>query len=149
MILRTPDSTLFPYTTLFRSDKLDLRYPYTYLGAGSDTLSQLLDGKNEFFGVLKKAEKPLILVGQAALVGQNGEAILKAISKLCDEVGALSDTWNGLGILQTAASRVGGLDIGFSSNLGADDIVKSSEVLFLLGADEINQIGRASCRERV
>ena len=119
-------------------DKLDLRYPYTYLGAGSDTLSQLLDGKNEFFEVLKKAEKPLILVGQAALVGQNGEAILKAISKLCDEVGALSDTWNGLGILQTAASRVGGLDIGFSSNLGADDIVKSSEVLFLLGADEIN-----------
>ena len=119
-------------------DKLDLRYPYTYLGAGSDTLSQLLDGKNEFFEVLKKAEKPLILVGQAALVGQNGEAILKAISKLCDEVGALSDTWNGLGILQTAASRVGGLDIGFSSNLGAEDIVKSSEVLFLLGADEIN-----------
>ncbi len=119
-------------------DKLDLRYPYTYLGAGSDTLSQLLDGKNEFFEVLKKAEKPLILVGQAALVGQNGEAILNAISKLCDEVGALSDTWNGLGILQTAASRVGGLDIGFSSNLGAEDIVKSSEVLFLLGADEIN-----------
>ncbi|WP_279098530.1 NADH-quinone oxidoreductase subunit NuoG [Bartonella apis] len=119
-------------------DKLDLRYPYTYLGAGSDTLSQLLDGKNEFFEVLKKAEKPLILVGQAALVGQNGEAILNAISKLCDEVGALSDTWNGLGVLQTAASRVGGLDIGFSSNLGAEDIVKSSEVLFLLGADEIN-----------
>ena len=70
-------------------DKLDLRYPYTYLGAGSDTLSQLLDGKNEFFEVLKKAEKPLILVGQAALVGQNGEAILKAIAKLCDEVGAM------------------------------------------------------------
>lgn len=119
-------------------EKVDLRYPYTYLGAGSDTLSQLLDGKNEFFEILKKAEKPLILVGQGALTGMNGDAVLKTVAKLCEEVGALSETWNGLGILQTAASRVGGLDIGFSSKKNAQDIVNSSDVLFLLGADELN-----------
>ena len=28
-------------------------------------------------------------------------------------VGAIKDGWNGLGILHTAASRVGGLDVGF------------------------------------
>lgn len=119
-------------------DKLDLRYPYTYLGAGSDTLSQLLDGKIEFLEILKKAEKPLILVGQGALTGTNGEAVLKTVAKLCEEVGALSETWNGLGILQTAASRVGGLDIGFSSKKGAQEIANSSDVLFLLGADELD-----------
>lgn len=119
-------------------EKVDLRYPYTYLGAGSDTLSQLLDGKNEFLEILKKAEKPLILVGQGALTGMNGDAVLKTVAKLCEEVGALSETWNGLGILQTAASRVGGLDIGFSSKKNAQDIVNSSDVLFLLGADELN-----------
>ncbi|MBI0140613.1 NADH-quinone oxidoreductase subunit G [Bartonella sp. W8125] len=119
-------------------EQVDLRYPYTYLGAGADTLAQLIDGKNEFFEVLKKAEKPLILVGQSALTGENGEATLKAIAKLCDEVGAFSENWNGFAVLQTAASRVGGLDIGFSSPFGAENIVKSSDVLFLLGADEIN-----------
>ncbi|MBI0026373.1 NADH-quinone oxidoreductase subunit G [Bartonella sp. M0187] len=119
-------------------DKWELRYPYTYLGAGADTLAQVVNGKNEFFEVLKKAEKPLIIVGQAALVGETGEAVLKSVAKLCVEVGALSETWNGLGVLQTAASRVGGLDIGFSSQLGAENIVQNSDVLFLLGADEID-----------
>ena len=119
-------------------EQVDLRYPYTYLGAGADTLSQLLNGKNEFLETLKKAEKPLILVGQGALAGANGKAVLNAVAKLCKEVDALTETWNGLGVLQTSASRVGGLDVGFSSPEGASEIVKSSDVLFLLGADEID-----------
>ena len=34
-------------------------------------------------------------------------------AKLADAVGAVSEAWNGFAVLHTAASRVGGLDLGF------------------------------------
>ncbi|CBI76403.1 NADH dehydrogenase I chain G [Bartonella clarridgeiae 73] len=118
-------------------EQVDLRYPYSYLGAGTDALNMLISGENIFFDVLKKAEKPLILIGEGAISGKEGLSILKNLAKLADLVGALSEEWNGFGILHNAASAVGGLDIGFTSKLGTKNIVKTCEVLFLLGADEV------------
>lgn len=121
-------------------EKRELRYPYQYLGAGADTLAKLVDGKGDFFKVLKNAKKPLILLGQGALTGKDGEAVLASTVFLANSVGALTDDWNGFAVLHTAAARVGGLDIGFVPVNGgtAADIVKKSDVLFLLGADEIS-----------
>lgn len=54
---------------------------------------------------------------------------------------AVSAEWNGFSVLHTAASRVGGLDLGFvpaDKSANATSIVASSDVLFLLGADEID-----------
>lgn len=119
-------------------EQVELHYSYTHLGMGTETLNEVLDGKNNFFNFLKNAKNPLILVGQNALSGQDGLNVLANIVKLCDKVGAFTDEWNGLGILHTAASRVGGLDIGFVSENGVTNILEKSEVLFLLGADEID-----------
>jgi len=118
----------------------ELRYPYDYLGAGTETLCELASGQGTFFKVLKKARKSLILIGQGALTGKHGAMVLKLAAKLGVDVGAVSDEWNGFAVLHTAASRVGGLDIGFVSRFGttAADIVRDSAVLFLLGADEMN-----------
>jgi NADH-quinone oxidoreductase subunit G len=101
-------------------------------------------GEGGFLGKLKAAKRPLIIVGQGALTGTNGAAILSAAAKLSLDVGAIADDWMGLSILHTAASRVGGLDIGFVPGEGrfsARDVVKAGErleMLFLLGADEID-----------
>ena len=45
----------------------DLRYGYEQLGAGTETLKDLADGNGKFFQTLKKAAKPLVIVGQGAL----------------------------------------------------------------------------------
>ncbi len=135
-ILKRERQGKFPIAVI--GDQMDLRYPYRYLGAGADTLSTLLQSKDDFVEVLKNAERPMILLGQGALVGTNGLEVLKAAAKLANMVGAVSETWNGLAVLHTSASRVGGLDIGFTSPKGAEDVLKNSEVLFLLGADEID-----------
>ncbi|EJF88713.1 NADH-quinone oxidoreductase subunit NuoG [Bartonella tamiae] len=119
-------------------EQADLRYPYTYIGSGSESLNLLANGKDDFFKILLKADKPLILIGQGALVGSEGYETLQTIAYLADKVSALADDWNGFGVLHTSASRVGGLDINFSSQNGVEDIVKKSEVLFLLGADEVD-----------
>ena len=60
----------------------DLTYDYEDLGAGPDTLRELADGKGAFFEVLKKAKRPLIIVGQGALARPDGAAVLGLAAKL-------------------------------------------------------------------
>jgi NADH-quinone oxidoreductase subunit G len=119
----------------------DLRYEYEMLGAGPDTLKELADGKGNFFSVLKKAQRPLIIVGQGALAREDGVAVLGLAAKLATAVGAVSDEWNGFAVLHTAAARVGGLDIGFvpgEGGLSVGEMLGGTDVLFLLGADEFD-----------
>ncbi|MDD9332466.1 MAG: molybdopterin-dependent oxidoreductase, partial [Bartonella sp.] len=108
-------------------EQVDLRYPYSYLGAGTDALGKLISGEDAFFDILKKAERPLILIGEGAISGKEGLSVLKSLAKLADLVGALNEEWNGFGILHTAASTVGGLDIGFTYKLGVENIIKTCE----------------------
>jgi NADH-quinone oxidoreductase subunit G len=46
------------------------------------------------------------------------------------------EDWNGFNVLHTAASRVGGLDLGFMPE--QDILFDEIDIFFLLGADEIN-----------
>jgi NADH-quinone oxidoreductase subunit G len=119
----------------------ELRYSYDYLGSGTDTLKELADGTHSFVEKLKNAKNPLILIGQGALSRADGADVLATAAKLAVAVGAVSEEWNGFSVLHTAASRVGGLDLGFVPGQGgvaAAEMVSSMDVLFLLGADEID-----------
>lgn len=119
----------------------ELRYQYDYLGAGSETLAELVAGKGAFADVLKNAKAPMIIVGQGALAGEDGAAVLANVAKLAIAVGAVSPEWNGLAVLHTAAARVGGLDLGFvpgANGVSAGAMLGSMDVLFLLGADELD-----------
>ncbi|MGH1349848.1 MAG: NADH-quinone oxidoreductase subunit NuoG [Methyloligellaceae bacterium] len=126
--------------------QVDGGYPYDYLGAGPATLNELVNDNHEFAKVLKNAERPMIIVGQGALRRDDGEAILSTAARLAVNSGAVKEDWNGFNVLQTAASRVTGLDMGFMpENKGQDvagiiDKAASGEIKFvyLLGADEID-----------
>ncbi len=119
----------------------DLRYDYEQLGAGPETLKELASGKGKFFATLKKAERPMIIVGQGALSRSDGKTVLSLAAEVARKAGALTADWNGFGVLHTAAARVGGLDIGFVPCEGGKDLsamLGDTDVLFLLGADEID-----------
>jgi len=113
-------------------EKADLTYKYDYLGAGPDTLASV-----DFGGL----EKPIVLIGQGALARPDGQAVLSLAAKAALKAGAVKDGWNGFGVLHTAASRVGALDLGFvpgAGGLAARAMADGgTDVLFLLGADEI------------
>jgi NADH-quinone oxidoreductase subunit G len=118
----------------------NLTFEHSWLGAGSKTLAKLPKAAMDF---LSKAERPAIIVGSGALTGENGPAVLNALGALAKKVGVVTEGWNGFNVLHTAASRVGGLDMGFvpgEGGLSAVDMVKKGalDVLFLLGADEID-----------
>src|SRR5713101_7133714 len=124
--------------------KADLTYDYVHLGAGTDSLSALAAGKHSFADVLKAAKNPIVLVGAGAAARHDGAAILALAAKLALDFGAVKDGWNGFGVLQDTASRVGALDIGFAGGAGGLSAAQMTtfgtlDVLFLLGADEIKE----------
>jgi NADH-quinone oxidoreductase subunit G len=121
-------------------EQANLTYDYSWLGAGSKTLAKLPKAAMDF---LSKAERPAIIVGSGAVSGPDGAAVLHALGALAKKVGVVTDSWNGFNVLHSAASRVGGLDMGFVPGEGgltaAQMAAKGAlDVLFLLGADEID-----------
>ncbi|WP_312812848.1 NADH-quinone oxidoreductase subunit NuoG [Brevundimonas sp.] len=126
----------------------DLTYDYAYFGEGSKVVAKPTKAVTDF---LSKAERPAIIVGMGALVGETGPAVLNALGALAKKAGVVKDGWNGFNVLHTAASRVAGLDMGFlpqDGGLSVADMLKPGalDVLFLLGADEVNASGSDAFR---
>ncbi|MHA1157917.1 MAG: NADH-quinone oxidoreductase subunit NuoG [Alphaproteobacteria bacterium] len=126
-------------------ENVDLTYPVDHLGAGPETLADLVAGRGDFADVLKKARRPLILVGQGALTRTDGGAVLAQAARLA-LAGKRDDGWNGLAVLHDRASSVGALDLGFvpaEGGLDTAEMVSAArqgnlDVLFLLGEDDID-----------
>jgi NADH-quinone oxidoreductase subunit G len=123
----------------------DLTYAYEHLGAGPETLAKVA---HPFLETMKRAERPLVIVGQAALARPDGTAVLALAAKAAIAMGAVKPDigWNGFSVLHTAAARVAGLDLGLIPGEGGRDIEAildgaekgEIDVVYLLGADEID-----------
>lgn len=124
----------------------ELGYPFEHLGNDPLLLEKIIKGKHPISTVLKAAKFPMIIVGQGALRREDGPAILNLTRQIADKYGLVHDHWNGFNVLQTAASRVGGLDLGFlpgPDGYGVREILKAIprkeiEAVYLLGADELD-----------
>ena len=127
-------------------EPVDLTYSYTHLGETPADLAKFVKSNKGFMRTLKNAKNPAIIVGQGALNGADGAAILGAVGKLAKTIGAVHENWNGVNILHTAAARVAGLDMGFLPGEGGKDVAgileqarsKDMDTVYLLGADEID-----------
>jgi NADH-quinone oxidoreductase subunit G len=128
-------------------EKTDLAYRAEYLGGGGQTLRDLADAKGSFAAALKAAKRPMVIVGAGAVARADGRAVLAAAAKIAAYATAGKDaSWNALNVLQSAASRVAGLDLGFVPKNSVLDIESflaaagtgSMDLFYLLGADEID-----------
>ncbi len=141
----------FPIAVI--GQQANLTYGYDYLGAGPQTLAEIADGKHAFAKILKKAERPMIIVGMGALARSDGAAVLASVRKIAEDTGVVAKDWNGFNILHAASARVGGLDLGFVPGKGGRDVAGiiegagkgEIEAVYLLAADEIdmNSLGKA------
>ncbi|MEK9621979.1 MAG: NADH-quinone oxidoreductase subunit NuoG [Alphaproteobacteria bacterium] len=126
--------------------QVDLTYEATFLGDDPALLADIASGKNKFAAKLKKAKKPMIIIGMGALARPDGAAMLGQAREIADAYGVVTKDWNGFNVLHTAAARVAGLDIGFlpeKSGLDVDGMYKAAEggkldLVWLLGADEVD-----------
>ncbi|PEQ13383.1 NADH-quinone oxidoreductase subunit G [Novosphingobium sp. PC22D] len=105
-----------------------------------EDLSVLGDLPNEVYETIRDAKRPAIIVGGAGL-GRGG---LEAALALGDSIGIVRELedgtkWNGFNVLHMAASRMGGLMLGFAQKGGIADIAAAKpKVLLSLGADEVD-----------
>ncbi len=121
--------------------KAPLTYPYDYIGAGPETLADI--GRHSFAESMKKAERPMILVGAGAFARKDGAAVASLAAKAAIELGAVKDGWNGFSVLHNAASRAGALDLNFVPGEGGLTALQMAQagaldIVFLLGVDEID-----------
>ena len=124
----------------------DLTFNHENFGNDAKLLDEIASGSHPFAKVLNKAERPMLIVGQGALMRGDGDRVLAAARKIAEATGMVADGWNGFNVLHTAAARVGGLDLGFVPGQGGhtvDGIVDGAakgdiEVVYLLGADEVD-----------
>jgi NADH-quinone oxidoreductase subunit G len=117
----------------------DLTYRYDHIGAGPDALAALAEGTHPFAEILKTAKNPMIVLGAGALARPDGAAIHAAAWALATAINAVNPEWHGFNILHHAASRVGGLDIGFlpgaTGKATTEMMTGGVDLLWLLGAD--------------
>ena len=114
----------------------DLTYHYNHLGAGPETLAALAEKP-------PAGAKPMFIIGAAAFARPDGTAVVAGLAKAALAAGVVKDGWNGFNVLHSAASRVGGLDLGLAPGDGGLDALAMAkagalDVLFNLGADEID-----------
>lgn len=108
----------------------DLTYEYHHAGTGPEALKEMLaEGVDD---ETRDGKKTLVIAGQGAFAREDGEAVLGNVMKMAEITGS------GLLVLHTAASRVGALDAGFVTEGGVDAALSGADVVYNLGADEID-----------
>ena len=108
-------------------EAVDLTFDYAHVGTGREALASL--SSKTIAGA--KDKNTIVIVGAAALTGADGKAVLGHAMKLAENSNSK------FMVLQTAAARVGAMDIGAVSEGGITKTLKTAEVIFNLGADEI------------
>ena len=108
-------------------EAVDLTFDYAHVGTGREALASL--SSETIAGA--KDKNTIVIVGAAALTGADGKAVLGHAMKLAENSNSK------FMVLQTAAARVGAMDIGAVSEGGITKTLKTAEVIFNLGADEI------------
>jgi len=126
-------------------DPGDLTYPYKVIGSKTNTIKDIVSGNHRISNEIKKAKKPIFIIGESALVGKKGKYIFEEIKSFLYNNNFINKEWNALNILSKNASRVGAIELGIYSvsknnNFSFFDKLENDEFkfLYLLGADDFN-----------
>ena len=132
-------------------ENYDMTYEHDYLGNNLNVLEELLSEKNQFSKKLINAKNPMIIIGQAVLNREDSLKVFSILEQIITKFKISNNDWNGVNILQIAASRVGALDMGlYQKAKSLSDIyeeAKNGKIKLLLsfGADEIDYANFNKC----
>ncbi len=124
----------------------DLTFDFDFLGENPSIVEDILNESNDFCDDLSSMKKPLMIIGQGALMGKDAQNFQNICIELAYKFNFINDDWNGFNVLHSAASRAGAMSIGFfpsDKGMITEEIIsnynnKKLDLLYLLGADELN-----------
>jgi NADH-quinone oxidoreductase subunit G len=107
----------------------DLTYDYHHFGADRAALDAHVKLAEE---APPDGKRGIVIVGQGAIRGADGASVLARAIRIAEVRDA------GLLVLHTAASRVGAMDVGCTTEGGLGAALEGADVVFNLGADEMD-----------
>src|SRR5210317_93723 len=113
-------------------DPGELHYNYKVIGNNISILDDLINGNISESKILKEAKNPAIIIGESVLKPDVSLSVTNSVKALLKNINKL----DGFNILHKSASSVGNIILGLQSN--EIEKIYSSEVLYLLNADEID-----------
>ncbi len=113
---------------------VDLTYDHVHVGTDRAALAEL---SAKTISEATRAAPSVVIVGQGAITEADGEAVLGHAMQLAQNSNSK------LMILHTAAARVGAMDVGCTTEGGLAAALEGAEVIYNLGADEI-EIGEGA-----
>ena len=124
----------------------DLTFDFNFLGENPSIVEDILIENNNFCNDLSLMKKPLMILGQGALIGKDAQNFQNICIELAYKFNFINNDWNGFNVLHSAASRAGAMSIGFfpsGKGMITEEIIsnynnKKLDLLYLLGADELN-----------
>ena len=124
----------------------DLTFDFNFLGENPSIVEDILIENNNFCNDLSSMKKPLMILGQGALIGKGAQNFQNICIELAYKFNFINNHWNGFNVLHSAASRAGAMSIGFfpsGKGMITEEIIsnynnKKLDLLYLLGADELN-----------
>ncbi|MDA7593961.1 NADH-quinone oxidoreductase subunit NuoG [Candidatus Pelagibacter sp.] len=122
----------------------DLTFPYQSLDGNTEIIKKIIEGKHEVSDLIKKAKRPMVIMGQSALKSKSSKYIFESIKLFLENNNKFSTDWNALNIISENASTVGAFDLGIYKTINGDnDVLKDLEahkfeIVYLLGLDSIN-----------
>tara|TARA_B100001057_G_scaffold7463_1_gene6826 strand:- start:1425 stop:3458 length:2034 start_codon:yes stop_codon:yes gene_type:complete len=121
----------------------DLTYPYTSLDGKTQTIKDIIDGKNNISNDIINSKKPLIILGESFLKSKSANYLFYSLKDFLHINKKFTEDWNPFNVLSTDAASVGcfDLDIVDESNKLLENLNKNKfEIIFLLGQDNLNFI---------
>tara|TARA_B100001123_G_scaffold124919_1_gene145555 strand:- start:698 stop:2737 length:2040 start_codon:yes stop_codon:yes gene_type:complete len=126
-------------------DAGDLTYPYQIIGSNTSVIKEIISGNHVISNKIKKAKKPIVIIGDSALYGKSGKYVFESLKSFLYQNNLIRKDWNALNVLTQEASRVGAIDLDiclinknenflFFDKLDRDEL----KFIYLLGADNIN-----------
>ena len=124
----------------------DLTIDFNFLGENPSIVEDILIENINFCNDLSSMKKPLMILGQGALIGKDAQNFQNICIELAYKFNFINNDWNGFNVLHSAASRAGAMSIGFfpsGKGMITEEIISNYsnnklDLLYLLGADELN-----------
>lgn len=114
----------------------DFNYDHEHLGTGPQTLTEIAEGRHQFFSALSNAKNPVIIVGAGIFEREDQDAIFAAVQNIAKKANVVRPDWNGLNVLLLNAAQAAALDLGLVPE--SDKCLDSAKFLYLMGADDVN-----------
>ena len=121
----------------------DLTYPYNVVENKTEIIKEIVEDNHEISNHIKKAKKPIIILGQSLLRTKSSKYAFNEIKRYLEKNNKLNENWYALNILSKNASTVGSYDLDIlsshnSENTTLQKLIKNEfDLIFLFGQDDL------------